>query len=745
MATKRALKHATPTEKAATPTANGSLPMDDESKRARHDRRKAWFLAEASRQGINRALMAKCEQFYDGTQWGYEDAETLRKRGQNPVVYNEIKPTIDWLIGTERRSRVDFVVVAEEPGEEADEDARLKTKLMKYLDDTNRATFERSYAAEDAFKAGLGWIEVGLRGDKNGPPIYIGSESWRNILHDSIGSQRRDITDGRYIFRIKVVDLDVGLAIFPDKEQELRACVQTGDDIDIFREWLGGTGLITGLDAFGLSKDEELDYLTPKPVDLFNARERVMLIECWSREPVRNTEVGPHGIADPVTFKVFCSVMTEKDTLIEAPSPFRHDRFPFIPVWAYRNRRTGLPYGPIWPLLGPQEALNHRMARALYEASSNQVEIEAGAFDPEIMDLDELRAEYDDPNGMPVFKDGALSGGKVRSRASTSEARAQLEFAARDIQSIRGMSGVTGENRGLDTNSVSGKAVLAKQEQGSLLTMELFDNLLFARQMEGEMVLSLAEQFLTEPMNVRTADERKGYEFTGINQWDAQTEQYVNDITKRRAHFVVGEQAWKQSFAEAAFESLMQVLTQLAAASPEVVVAMLDVVFEIHPNLPKKALILERIRSVNGQAPADGKMTPEQQQAKQQAQMQQQKQFEMQMEMLSNQVKEAKAKGEKLDAEAMSTRLEALYLAAQGAQVLAMAPQITPVADELLRSAGYQDRSGAQVLPTNTVPPEAVQPEFPPIDQATGPMAGGMEGAMAGSITPEADGVAPGV
>ena len=34
----------------------------------RHDKRRAWFLAEASRQSANRAMMAKCEQFYDGNQ-----------------------------------------------------------------------------------------------------------------------------------------------------------------------------------------------------------------------------------------------------------------------------------------------------------------------------------------------------------------------------------------------------------------------------------------------------------------------------------------------------------------------------------------------------------------------------------------------------------------------------------------------------------------------------------------------------
>lgn len=710
MATKP--KAVTPEEKAAELTPRGGLKMDPESVRQRHEQRKAWFMGEAARQAANRALMARCEAFYDGEQWKHEDAEELRARGQRPVVYNEIKPTIDWLLGTERRTRVDFIVVAEEPGPEASEDAINKTKLMKWLDATNRAGFERSQAADDAFKGGLGWMEVGLRGDKNGPPIYIGAESWRNIIYDSRAT-KKDLSDARYIFRIKVVDLDVALACFPDKEQQIRACLQEGDDSKIFHDWLIGSGLITSLDDFGMGSNNDLDYLMDSPVDLFNGRPRVMLLECWSRIPVHNTEPNKYGIADPITYKVMCSIMTEKDTLIEAMSPFRHDRFPFIPVWAYRNKRTGLPYGPIWQLIGPQESLNHRMARALFEASSNQVELEVGAWDKEVMDLHELREELNDPNGMAVYAQGALAGGKVRSREHQAQASQQINLAAHDIQALRQMSGVTGENRGLDTNAQSGRAVLAKQDQGSMLTTELFDNLLFARQLEGEMVLSLAEQFLTSPVTIRTEDDKAGMEYTSLNQWDEASGQYVNDITTRQASFKVGEQSWKQTLAEAAFDSLMQVFTQLASAAPQVVINILDVLFEMHPNLPKKGVILERIRAINGQAPLDGKLTPEQQQAKQQAQAQAQAQFELQMAQMRAAVKEAQAKGEKLEAEAMAKRLESLYQAAQAASTLMVMPAAMPVADELLRSAGFQDRAAPQVIDMQQ--PEA-QPMLAPAD-----------------------------
>lgn len=106
------------------PTSGTSLTgQETRTLEDRHEMRMSLFISEAARQATNRAMMAKCEAFYDSEQYDYEDAQELRDRGQNPVVYNEVKPTIDWLIGTERRSRVDFVVVAEGDSTEDSEDA----------------------------------------------------------------------------------------------------------------------------------------------------------------------------------------------------------------------------------------------------------------------------------------------------------------------------------------------------------------------------------------------------------------------------------------------------------------------------------------------------------------------------------------------------------------------------------------------------------------------------------------------
>lgn len=696
---------------------------------ALHRKLIGWFMHEASRQASNRELMAKCEAYYDNEQIAKKRAEEIRDRGQEVIVYNEVAPAIDWMIGTEIRNRVDFVVVPEEEGEEAADEAQAKTKLMKWLESTNKSSFERSDAVGEQLKAGLGWLEVGIRGDKSGPVVFVGAESWRNMLHDS-QSRKRGFTDARYHFRIKVVDLDVAIACFPDKETELRRVLQSGDQLSAFSQWLGG-GLIGGLDHFHGNWEPD-DYNSPRPVDLFNPRERVMLIECWHREPVTR-KLDDEGLGDPVTWEIRVAIMTESDVLLDAESPFKHELFPFIPVAGYINRRTGMPYSPIFRMIGPQDALNMRMTRSVWEAAKNQLLIEKEAIAPEVMDIEELRVELDDPNGMPVFAAGALSGNKIRERDDQGKSQKQMALAERDIMHLRQTSGVTSENRGLDSNAISGKAVLAKADQGSMLTAQLVDNQYFARQMEGEMVLSLAEQYMGSTRTIAIPGDGR-HEFLRINEQQADGS-YRNDITKRRSRFVVSEQAWKQSYAEAAFENLMQVFTQLAAAAPNVVIAMLDVLFEIHPNLPKKQLILQRIRQVTGQSSPDGKMTPEQQQAQQQASAKAQAQFEAEMAGLKAQVLEAQAKGEKLSAEGLAKRLESIYMAAQAAQVAVQIPGAMPVADQLLKSAGFVDQDGAPIAQA----PQQAQagPVIPDARQGDGALVG----HEAGIQTPAPDGV----
>jgi hypothetical protein len=145
-----------------------------------------WLEEERDLQAENRLEMAIDADMYDNFQWRPEDAAEVEARGQMPLVYNEIAPMIDWMIGTERRTRVDTKVLprAEDDVHMAD----VKTKLLKYMSDVNRSVFVRSEAFSEAVKAGLSWIDDGVRDDPTKEPIYNEHESWRNVLHDSRGA-----------------------------------------------------------------------------------------------------------------------------------------------------------------------------------------------------------------------------------------------------------------------------------------------------------------------------------------------------------------------------------------------------------------------------------------------------------------------------------------------------------------------------------------------------------------------------
>lgn len=725
---------------AAIKTSKKSALLQSEEELKRFHQRKSWFTMELQRQQTNRYQMALDEAYYDSEQWTPAEVAEVRGRGQNPVVYNEVAPMVDFLIGTEIRTRVDYEIMARNDDSiDAEEDAQVKTKLMKYIEDINKAPFERSQAVDDWAKAGLGWLEAAAVGDPSQMPVRIRSESWRNMLHDSLG-QHMMAEDWRYLFRFKEVDFDLADAMLPGNTDKLRRAVVHYDTRSVldFQNNGGMTGMVPSFDDGLPRKWNTFDA----DAWVNNPRERLLLIECWNTDVYRGEAGrGGAGLDDAVKMRKRVSIMTEYDTLLEEWSPYAHGRYPFIPLWCYRRKKDGQPYGFIRRHRGPQDMINKLMSKAQFRMSVNQIRIEQSALDPETMDIDELRDEAAAPDGILQFADGALSGQKVQIREGQPFVASELQLVDANKTSIRQSSGVSGEDRGLDAQSVSGKARQLREAQGSKMTAKPFDNLRLARQVEGEIVLSLAEQYHTEPMVFSVPGEVKKREFVKINHpHPTNPGEKLNDISQRTAQFVIGEQEWHQAMSEASFESAMDMLGSLSKTAPQIVVAILDIVFEMNPHLPKKARILQRIRQATGQPDPDKGPDPQQQKQQAQKDQMQQVEFETKLAEMQASVAETKARGEKLTADAFKSQLEGLYMAAQAAQIIATAPQLTPVIDELAKAAGFVDKDGAPLIAPMQ---QAMQPgpPVPPLQGATGPLVGHELGVE----TPQPDGLRPGV
>ena len=77
---------------------------------------------------------------------------------------------------------------------------------------------------------GLGWLEVGIQDETdNDEMIYSRYESWRNLLWDSAAIES-DLSDARYMFRVKWVGMD---AATPDLEYILQNAYTGGRPLPV--------------------------------------------------------------------------------------------------------------------------------------------------------------------------------------------------------------------------------------------------------------------------------------------------------------------------------------------------------------------------------------------------------------------------------------------------------------------------------------------------------------------------------
>ncbi|WP_238368277.1 hypothetical protein [Mesobacterium pallidum] len=662
------------------------------------------YAREIDIQAENRAQMAEDEDFYDGYQWRPEDAALLAERGQEAIVYPVIATTVNWVLGSELRARTDFKVLPRT--EEGGKAAERKTELLKYLSDVNRTEFGVSDAFSDCAKTGLGWIEAGIQDEVRGEPIYAKRESWRNIIFDSLSTER-DMSDARYVFRHKWVDTDIAKAFFRDPKAHA----------NIDRAARSNTAFSGITDAFGDdymdAAEEDAEYAGASAgIDFAGAgRERLRLIEGWYVRPeVRpvmrggqfagevfdNASEGHRGevIAGLATIKhttvmrMFVMIFTTVGPIYHAESPYRHNAYPFTPIWGYRRGRNGQPYGMIRNLKGMQRDVNKRASKALAIMSSNRVIMEEGAVD----DLDAFANEVGRPDAIIVTRPNK----RLDLDSDRGLDTAHLNMMSATIALMQTASGVTDENLGRETNASSGKAIIARQDQGSLATSILFDNLRLARQIHGEKELSLIEQFMTEQKKFRITNQRGAPTYVTVN--DGLPE---NDIIRTKADFIISESAWHATLRQAGVEQLLAMAKDIGPVEPRIITSLLDLIIE-SMDIPNRDEVVRRVRMLTGQIDPDADLkNPDPETAKllqmQQAQAQaasEEREIALDMQKAEAAAKRAQAAAaestaSKNQAGLAATRLDAHQKAVDVAGEILAKRALVPVADRLLESAGF--------------------------------------------------------
>lgn len=695
---KKEYKSPIPADKGTSRPVTGNK-LDNRKHTDIHTRLMGHYQRELDRQFPNRVEMAIDADFYDNDQWKDEDKATLEKRGQAPLVYNVISSSVDWITGSEKRSRTDWKVLPRR--KEGSKPAERKTQLFKYLSDTNRTPFHVSRAFEDTTKVGIGWIEDGHAAEPEDEPLYCRYESWRNVLHDSSATEM-DLRDGRYQFRTKWTDLDIAQARFPKRRKVLEHSVDNSYDIAAVADLFGDDAM----DSQEIALEQNVGGRRSDDLTSGFHRRRVRLIECWFLEPVmsrklrggefsgelydekspghrKSVESGEAEVVEQIFMRMHVAIMCNTGLLYLGESPYRHNRYPLTPIWGYRRDRDGLPYGVIRRLRGIQEDVNKRASKALHILSTNKVIMDEGAVD----DVDELIEEVARPDAVIEVKQGK----RLDINNERELPQYHLELMSRSIGMIQQASGVTDELLGRTTNATSGVAINKRQEQGSLATAKLFDNLRFAKQVSGEKKLSLIEQFMTEPKQFRITNMRGKPEYVDINDHLPD-----NDIVSTKADFVISEADWRASMRQAQAEELIQLLGKLAPVAPQVVVVMLDLIIE-SMDIPNQEELVNRIRAATGQRDPDAEEpTPEETaRAAKQAAMDQLNEQGLIADIRKKfaDAAKAEAEAERIDSQTIDAVVQSQVKALDAAIAAIQNPEAAHAADHILKEAGLKSQS----------------------------------------------------
>ena len=675
-------------------------PLDQAEARKTLRKLLGWYYREREIQAENRLQMSIDADYYDGDQWDPADAATLEERGQVPLVFNEVAVMCDWLIGTERRARVDWSVL---PRTEDDVQlADVKTKVLKYVSDVNRTVFNRSRAFEDAIKVGVGWLDDGVCNDPTKDVIYSKYEDWRSVLWDSMAMEN-DLSDARYIFRTRWVDEDVAITMYPGRRDVLERAVLREQEFSA-QQWAEDEFYYQGYTSERHTSGTSGSYITGGRGNIDSeARSRVRLIECQFRMPVSVKVVteGPFkgafveawdhalldaigrvggSIVDRVAMRMHVAVFTEGHLLALGPMPMRHNSFSLTPIWCYRRGRDRMPYGVVRRVRDLQMDLNKRASKALFLLSTNQIFAEKGAFD----DINEARDEVNQPDGVVIYK----AGKKFEVHRDSEMAAGQVQMMTLDGQAIQKSAGISDENLGRRTNATSGKAIEARQLQGSVVTTQPFDNLRLSVQIQGEKQLSLVEQWYTDEKVIRLTGHKGQLDWVKVNQPEVQPDgsvRYLNDITSSMADFIVSEQDYAGTLRQVMFDAMTQLAGRM---EPSTAMRLMTLAMD-YSDLPNHEQMADEMRKLTGERDPNKPLTPEEQQQVQQQMQAQAEALQMQQESARQALAEQQAKVREINARAEKLEAEAEQLRAAGGNP-ALAQQMEGVAATVRRDADME-------------------------------------------------------
>jgi hypothetical protein len=615
--------------------------------------------------------------YYDGNQLDSETLMAMKELGMAPIIENLMAPTIDAVLGLEAKTRLDWKVAAQ-----ADEQYAEVAEAMNFKIKEAESESHADRACSDAFagqiKAGAAWVEVARDHDPFRYPYRVEFVHRNEVFWDFRG-KRPDTTDWRYLVRKRWYDADVLSLTFGDKAELITSAS---------RGWSGfdPTMLIDGGRSTGLAMDfaRERGWTIEEQEWRDTFRQRLCLSECWYRRWVKgfvlhvpdgrklefdrqnrqHVEAVAYNLVKvrPAVFsKVRLAWFVGPHKLADMATPYKHNKFPYVPFFGKREDMTGVPYGLGRPMKPLQDEVNARNTKQTWLLAAKRVTMTEGVTKDS---PDVVRREAARPDALHVLNPQKMSQGGIFKVETDFQLNAQQYNVLQDKrQAIKNVAGVYASFEGNQKGSISGIAANTLVEQSTQTLAETMDNFQFGRRQVGELLLSLIIEDMGEQATEVTIDnEINGTKTIKLNQpiRHASGETLLtNDVQRAQLRVALSDVPSTASYRSQRLLMLTEITKSLP---PQLQGLVIDFVMAA-TDLPERAEIVKRLRKALNLGETEPPKTPEEAQAQQQLQQEQQAAAQIQQKATELELASKEASVIKLQADAEKIRAEASQIA----------------------------------------------------------------------------------
>jgi hypothetical protein len=610
-----------------------------------------------------------------GRQWDEKEAQNLRAQKREPYEFNEILPSVNSALGHQINNRM--AISLRPRGGAADQvQAELRSKVLMQIADSQKLPWKESEVFADGLIQQRGYYDVRVQfGENMQGEVSIEVLDPMDVIPDPDAKTYEpegwsDVLRTRWLTLDEIeqeygqVSRDAVVNAFPD-EHDFGSLDDSGAERNAF-------GTSTGQWTYEA-------YQGGARIK----RARVVERQRWVRKMSRvlfYPRTGYSRFAENLTPEVIAqqiaagAVMTKsmqrrvrwqaatRDvTLHNEWSPY--DSFSIVPYFAFFRR--GQTIGLVDNAIGPQRARNKAMAQFVHIVNSSA---NSGWVTDQNSITNMTPAELEAKGAMTGLhievRENARRPEKIQPNQVPAGVEHLVRLSTEALKSVTVPDAMRGDD-GPQTSGLARKTQLYAAQQQIAVPL---DNLARTRHLLGEKLLTLVQQYYTEPRIFRITETVFA---TGkpketpieVNQWDETTGSYVNDLTEGEYDVVITEQPLAVTWEDSQFQQALGMRKE-GVAIPDSVLVQTSA-------LTRKTEILEQMASQQqGDPAADAKIALIQ------------------------------AQTEKTRADAVQSAVTGMFSATQAANQIAMVPAVAPLADTLLRSAGFEDKDAAPIVPS---------------------------------------------